>query len=195
MMKKLIVSVLLILSVYSVNVKAEDKGFSMDFGTDVTTNYIWRGYKLADLSVQPEISVNYAGSKIDLSFGVWGTASLGQDYYFENHALFIAAEYYFGDNLPLTLTWSSVDFASEWSHYCELNYDFSIAGFDLFAQVGCLPFTATYYTETEDFVLNNLSLGVSRELSFWNVEDLPVSMQVTYNPDEEDTFLNFSVSF
>lgn len=226
MMKKLIVSVLLILSVYSVKVKAEDNGFSMDCGTDVTTNYIWRGYKLADLSVQPEISVNYVGSNIDLSFGVWGTASLVQDYYSEidafvsaslgnftlsvtdygtpntyfdkfneNHALDIAAEYYFGDNLPLTLKWSSLDFASEWSHYCELNYDFSIAGFDFFAQVGCLPFTATYYTETEDFVLNNLSLGVSRELSFWNIEDLPVSMQVTYNPDEEDTFLNFSVSF
>lgn len=226
MMKKLIVSVLLIFSVYSVTVKAEENEFSMDFGTDVTTNYVWRGYKQADLSVQPEISVNYSGSNIDLSFGFWGSASLVENYYSEidafvsaslgnftlsatdygtpntyfdtfneNHALDISAEYYFGKNIPLTLKWSSIDFDSEWSHYCELNYDFSIAGFDMFAQIGCLPFSATYYTETEGFVLNNLSLGISRELSFWNVEDLPVSMQVTYNPDVEDTFLNFSVSF
>jgi hypothetical protein len=226
MIKKLIVSVLLIFSIYSVTVKAEENEFSMDFGTDVTTNYVWRGYKLADLSVQPEISVNYAGSNIDLSFGFWGSASLVENYYSEidafvsaslgnftlsatdygtpntyfdkfneNHALDISAEYYFGENIPLTLKWSSIDFDSEWSHYCELNYDFSIAGFDMFAQIGFLPFSATYYTDSEDFVLNNLSLGISRELSFWNVEDLPVSMQVTYNPDVEDSFLNFSVSF
>lgn len=226
MKKKSIVSVLLILSMCSITVKAEENKFTVDFGTDVTTNYVWRGYNLADLSFQPEISVNYACSNMDISFGLWGSASLVEDYdseidafvsaslgnftltatdygkpntYFdkfnENHALDLSAEYYFGDNLPLTLMWSSINFASEWSHYCQLNYDFSIGGFDLFAQVGCLPFTATYYTESEGFVVNNLSLGISRELSFWNVESLPVSMQFTYNPDDADTFLNFTVSF
>lgn len=67
MIKKLIVSVLLIFSIYSVTVKAEENRLLMNSGADMTMNYICCGYKLADLSIQPDISVDYSGNNIEVS--------------------------------------------------------------------------------------------------------------------------------
>lgn len=206
---------------------------SLEYGMDISSSYIWRGYKITGASLQPEISLSLAGNGFDIAFGLWGnvdfesdikeletflSASTGgfslllTDYttpksyfcnYSDNHALDMELSYSFGDILPLTLTWSSIvageDKNSEgkqcFSSYFEVNYDFSLAGLECWATVGCLPFSSPYYTDTEGFVLSNISLGAIRSFSFWNIENLPVGLAFTYNLDIKNLYCSFFVSF
>lgn len=56
--------------------KAEEpaSAFSVEFGADVVSSYIWRGQELGGFSVQP--SVTFTWTKPAISFGVWASAEL-----------------------------------------------------------------------------------------------------------------------
>ena len=49
----------------------EDKGISISLGADVVSSYVWRGSYLDGASVQPSLSLDFAG----VSVGFWGSTS------------------------------------------------------------------------------------------------------------------------
>lgn len=48
--------------------------FSLEYGADVVTSYIWRGQELGGFSVQPYATLTY--DKANLSLGIWASAEL-----------------------------------------------------------------------------------------------------------------------
>lgn len=78
-------------AVFSFNAKAQE----VELGADLVSNYIWRGTKCGNASIQPSISVGYKG----LSFTAWGSSNFtGSDF-----ELDLTAGYKLG-NLELAIT-------------------------------------------------------------------------------------------
>ena len=77
MNKKLLVLALALISVgaFSYQAKAEDntKGISLEVGADLVTSYLWRGYNLGGLSIQPSITLDWNGLYL------CGWANIGAD--------------------------------------------------------------------------------------------------------------------
>ena len=65
MNKKLLVLALALIGVgaFSYQAKADDdtKGISLEVGADLVSNYLWRGYNLGGLSIQPSITLDWNG--------------------------------------------------------------------------------------------------------------------------------------
>ncbi|MDH6309739.1 hypothetical protein M2451_002077 [Dysgonomonas sp. PFB1-18] len=55
----------------AISAKAQ-KGIDVDFGADLVSSYVWRGYKQAGASVQPGISASISG----FTLGAWGSTDI-----------------------------------------------------------------------------------------------------------------------
>ena len=77
MNKKLLVLALALIGVgaFSYQAKAEDdaKGISLEVGADIVSSYLWRGYNLGGLSIQPSVTLDWNGLYL------CGWASMGAD--------------------------------------------------------------------------------------------------------------------
>ena len=69
-MKKILI-ITVILSAVAVTAKAQDT-LETTIGTDVVSQYVWRGQDLGGVSVQPTLGLAYKG----LSLSAWGSAGL-----------------------------------------------------------------------------------------------------------------------
>ena len=69
-MKKILI-ITVILSAVAVTAKAQDT-LETTIGTDVVSQYVWRGQDLGGVSVQPTLGLGYKG----LSLSAWGSAGL-----------------------------------------------------------------------------------------------------------------------
>ena len=69
-MKKILI-ITAILSAVAVTAKAQDT-LETTIGTDVVSQYVWRGQDLGGVSVQPTLGLAYKG----LSLSAWGSAGL-----------------------------------------------------------------------------------------------------------------------
>ena len=69
-MKKILI-ITAILSAVTVTAKAQDT-LETTIGTDVVSQYVWRGQDLGGVSVQPTLGLSYKG----LSLSAWGSAGL-----------------------------------------------------------------------------------------------------------------------
>ena len=69
-MKKILI-ITAILSAVAVTAKAQDT-LETTIGTDVVSQYVWRGQDLGGVSVQPTLGLSYKG----LSLSAWGSAGL-----------------------------------------------------------------------------------------------------------------------
>ena len=69
-MKKILI-ITVILSAVAVTAKAQDT-LETTIGTDVVSQYVWRGQDLGGVSVQPTLGLSYKG----LSLSAWGSAGL-----------------------------------------------------------------------------------------------------------------------
>lgn len=65
--------------------RAEDgeEGWSLSVGVDAVSGYWWQGMKLADASLQPSVSFDYARGEVGLSMGAWASKSVSGDQYDE----------------------------------------------------------------------------------------------------------------
>lgn len=81
---------------------------------------------------------------------------------------------------------------SNFSTYIELGYNFDIKGNTLFPFVGLTPFTGLY---GEDFSVINTGLTASRDFVINDKLTLPISVSAIMNPQTEDYFYVFSLSF
>lgn len=70
-MKKILSYMLILLLLTAVNAKAQDK-VEASIGTDIVSQYVWRGQNLGSVSLQPALGVSYKG----LSLDAWGSTGL-----------------------------------------------------------------------------------------------------------------------
>ena len=70
-MKKILSYTLILLLTAAVNAKAQDK-VETSIGTDIVSQYVWRGQDLGSVSLQPALGVSYKG----LSLNAWGSTGL-----------------------------------------------------------------------------------------------------------------------
>lgn len=204
-------------------VKAQDSEAESNFqiGTDVYTNYIWRGCKLGTgPTLQPSVEFTTGG----LSLGVWGA--------FDAHGYMEADPYitysfpfglslgltdYYSPNLPLFETSDTAG-----SHAFELNAGFTVGGLSLSANYilneaggvgstgGDLYFQAGYefgnfniflgagdgwHTSDGEFAVCNIGIGATKEIKITDTFSVPVSGQVIMNPEREQLFVVVGFSF
>ena len=126
------------------------------------------------------------------------------------HAFDGTLEYYFGDEFPLTLAWSTI-FAGEdyeedafssinhrfYSSYFEAGYDFSFGDLpiDFNANVGFVPWTSPYIDDAEGAHFAYLGLGASYGIEFKNGYELPVSANIGLNPTDGHFLWSVSIGF
>ncbi len=143
---------------------------------DLVSKYVWRGVDNGPASIQPALTAAYKGLSLELwgstdfttpakefditlGYEINGLSLAVTDYwwtdgdsrygdYTNNHAFEGSIGYYFGDRVPLSLTWSTMfaggldkerDGKLDYSTFIEANYDFSIKGIDLTAGIGVSP--------------------------------------------------------
>ena len=217
---------------------AQERGdWSMTVGADAASSYLWRGLNLAGPSIQPSVYFDYEKGDWAVSMGVWGSKTLlnneydeldlsleatwrnftltlldyGDDYsvpWQEGHFLDLGLSYTLSEDIPVTISWSSVinqtfegsmdgggfDWSSAFPSYFEVAYDFSLSVVDFSVAVGMLPFASGYYENDAPGVCN-LNLSAGHEFEFKHGGTLPVSAQVMYNPMEKQCFWGVSVGY
>lgn len=81
--------------------------FAYDAGAEVVSAYLWRGQRLAGLSVQPNLQIGYDGQYTSLRFGGWWSMG-ASDWYFNKETMFypemdLSLDFsFFGVNLGVT---------------------------------------------------------------------------------------------
>ena len=196
-----------------------DSKFSV--GTDLYSNYVWRGTRYGTgPAVQPQVSLETGG----LTVGIWGSFDFNG---YTEADPFISYSFPFGLSLGVTdyyypgLPLFDVS-TGMGSHAFEMNGGFSTgglslsanyilneaggagsAGSDLYFQAG-YSFSAVdlfvgagngWHTSDGGFNLCNIGMGVNREIEITDKFSIPVSGQVVVNPDREQLFLVVGFSF
>lgn len=129
-------------------------------------------------------------------------------HYLDNHLLEGSLAYYFGESLPLTVSWSTF-FAGEldknakgkrkYSSYFEVGYDFAISGIDFTASVGGSPWEAPAWLIPADgkdgFRISQVSVKASKDIAITSSFVLPVFVQAIASPATDDAHLVFGLSF
>ena len=105
MNKKILVLALALIGVgaFSYQAKADDgtKGISLEVGADVVSGYLWRGYNLGGLSIQPSVTFGWNGLYL------CGWANIGADSWrFEE----------FNPELDITIGYDNYGFALDLTH-------------------------------------------------------------------------------
>lgn len=201
--------------------KMNAQGLSLGTSTDVVSAFMWHGFKLGDAAIQPSVTLDFEPGNGDvcLEAGLWANAGLGNfsqeldafvsaefagftlgvtDYMspvqdladeMDNHCLDMTLGYTF-DAVPVSLLWSSVVQSGDWGHYFEASYTYSVGDFlDLTATVGVIPFESDYYVNS-GFELPRVSLDATLTSL-----PLPVSLGVSYNSMEKETYFTAGFSF
>lgn len=140
------------------------------------TDYWWEGQYAAGY-------FNYGKNKTDH----WVEASLGYD---------------FQDVCPLTLTWSTILYGPDtnaggekmYSSYLEAVYSTSMKGVGLDMGVGVVPFKSDFY-QCNHFAVTNIFLKGSKKLKLSDTFEVPLFVQLIFNPSAEQSHLVAGFSF
>lgn len=215
--------VLLIVSGAVSEIRAQ--GVDVSAGADVVSSYVWRGLYSGPASVQPGISVSAGNFSVGAwgstgfdsdwrEFDLYAGYSIGNasvlvtDYFFprtlpdgvdsgyfdySEHVFEATLGYSLGESLPLSLVWNT-NFAGDddYSSYFEASYSFPVGGADIDLVLGGTPWEGAY---SDGFALVNASVKARKEIAITDSFSLPVFTQAIVNPDTEDIFLVFGVSF
>lgn len=218
--------------IMSIPAFAQDS-FEIIPSVDIVSKYVWRGTDNGPASVQPALTAAYKGfslelwgstdfttavKEFDITLGYeinglslavtdyWWTEGEGTRYgdYTNNHAFEGTIGYYFGDNLPLSLTWSTMfaggldkerDGDLDYSTFIEATYDFSVKGIDLTAGIGVSPWTGMYHRPgTSGFALSTVSLRAQKAIRITDSFSLPVFVEGILAPNQDTVFLVFGIS-
>jgi len=112
--------------------------------------------------------------------------------------------YHFGEKVPLGLMWNTM-FGMDgdrnekgekmYSTYIEATYDFSVKDIYLTAAIGVSPWTGMYHREGKDgFALCAISLRVTKDLKITNSFELPIFVEATVAPNQDNVFLTFGLT-
>jgi len=203
----------------------DESSTSFDAGADIVSNYIWRGTKFGTgPAVQPYVEFSAGNFAIGSwgSFGVTDNEAAEADLYLSygfDFGLSLGLTDYYYPGTPYT-DYSSTD--STGSHGFEINLGYEIgsfsiganymlnqaglagtAGGDMYFELG-YSFEAVslfvgggdgWHTSDGEFALCNIGLSVSKELEISEKFSLPLSGSVIFNPDRDQFYVVFGVSF
>lgn len=201
----------------------EESSASFDAGADIVSNYIWRGTKFGTgPAVQPYVEFSAGNFAIGSwgSFGVTDNEAAEADLYLSygfDFGLSIGLTDYYYPGTPYT------DFSTaSGSHGFEVNLGYEISGFSVGANYmlneaggagtagGDMYFELGYgfesvslfvgagdgwHSTSGDFTVCNIGLSVSKEIEITENFSLPVSGAMIYNPDADQYYVVFGVSF
>lgn len=127
-----------------------------------------------------------------------------------HHALDATLAYTISDDVPLTLSWSTILAGDDdrellplggmkrfYSSYFGAAYDFNIGDLpvDFSASVGVIPWTSPYVDEVEGAHVSWLGLSGSYGVPISSNYDLPLSLTVGFNPTDVAFLWSFAVGF
>jgi uncharacterized protein (TIGR02001 family) len=213
----------LALTVGAMNINAQDESSSsFDIGTDLVSNYIWRGSKFGTgPAVQPYIEFS-AGN---FALGSWGSFGITDN---ESPEADLYMSYGFDFGLSIGVTdyyYPGSDYfdysTASGSHGLEVNLGYELgnlsiganymlneaptagtAGGDMYFELG-YSFEALslfvgggdgWHTSTGDFAICNVGISVSKEIEITEKFSLPLSGSVILNPEQKQFFLVFGIS-
>ena len=207
-MKKNLKKVVLVLALLLPGViKAQE--FNVTAKADFVSDYIWRGaYQNSGFSVQPTLGLSYG----NLSLSAWGSQSLtktdgaqefdinlsytiGGDYKHDHHFEGTLA-YNFGENFPLTLSWSTMfaggddnkDGDRAYSTYINASYNIACpAEITLTPSVGFTPWKGMY--DADGAAFTDIALKASKNINITDHFSLPLFVQAIVSPSFDKTYL------
>ena len=216
-------------------------GFTSSAGVDIVSNYVWRGQDLGNVSIQPALSISYAGftlsawgsagftpddtREVDLTLGysVAGFSISVTDYWFDggpgyfhygdgrtNHTFEAQAGYDFGF---LAVNWYTnfagntgfkADGTKAYASYISVSAPFRFAGLDWNAVVGATPWQNDFYTgggdplyskaSTGGFAVCEVGLKAARSIQITDNWEIPVFVQLVWNPSTENVHFIAGIS-
>lgn len=204
-------------------------------GADLVSSYIWRGVYQTGPAIQPSLALSYAGlsltawgstdfdfdspgKEFDLTLGYsykglslavtdywWSGEGARYFTYKDSHFFEGTIGYYFGEKVPLTLTWNTMfGFNTDknlngnrnFSTYIEAGYDFSLKDVDFTASLGVIPWTGLYHKEgTTGFDVSSVSLKASKSIGITDKFSLPLFVQCIFSPNQDNVYLVVGASF
>ena len=217
-MKSLFITSLLLIGALTAG--AQDN-IETSLGTDLVSQYVWRGQELGGVSVQPSLGVSYKG----LSLSAWGSVGLANpldtreldftlaygaggfnigvtDYWFpeiSSNVYEANVGYDFGF---ASLQWFT-NFAGDdsltgdgrlaYSSYLEINVPFSLGGVDWTATAGAVPFATDFYGVSR-FSVINLAMTASKDIQVTDKFSIPIFAQLAANPYTKNAYLVFGIT-
>ena len=189
-------------------------------------------YQNSGFSVQPTLGLSYGnlslsawGSQsltktdgaqefdINLSYTIGGLGITVTDYwwngitmpygdYKHDHHFEGTLAYNFGENFPLTLSWSTMfaggddnkDGDRAYSSYISVAAPFTLGGLDWTAEIGATPWATDFYG-ANGFAVCDVSLGVAKDIRITNSFSLPLFAKATWNPCSEGAYFVVGLSF
>lgn len=182
-------------------------------GFDLVSTYVWRGVAFSGISVQP--TVEYSNSRF--AVGAWGSQGIDGFQEMDAYALFSV-----NDQIDLIVTdyyYPNTDYISSGSHAFELSVafqknEFAFSGYYVFAGEGSVgddlyvegSYSSTnttffvgagngWHSFENDFTLVNIGITNSREIKVSELFSVPFSSSVIFNPDTEQFYVLFGLSF
>jgi len=206
----------------TVNMNAQEES-SFDAGADIVSNYIWRGTKFGTgPAVQPYVEFSAGNFAIGSwgSFGITDNEAAEADLYLSygfDFGLSLGLTDYYYPGTPY------FDYSTaSGSHGLEVNLGYELegislganymlneapgagtAGGDMYFELG-YSFEAVslfvgagdgWHTTDGEFAVCNLGLSVSKEIELSEKFSLPVTGSMILNPDREQYYVVFGVSF
>lgn len=203
----------LVLSLSSFTLNAQE----VFVNADLVSEYIWRGMKCGNASIQPCVGVRYAG----FTLSAWGSTEFREENneidltleyqrkgwrlrlnnvnHSSSHTLEGGVGYTFGKRFPLAATWYSTvagkDYRENgkrrWSSYLELIYPFTCGNIELYIEAGGTPWRSSYADGPN---LNNFAVSATRKIQLSKCFALSVNGKLGYNPVEEFPYFVFGIS-
>ena len=218
MRRKNFLAAIIVVLIGLVAVPMASSAQELSVGADIVSSYIWRGAKFGEgASVQPTVEFSSGGFAI----GAWGAFDLSDDEYaeadlymgygvggfyvgltdyffpvyqgehpeyfdYDNHGLELNLSYEAG---PVTISANRfLSDSMEDDMYFELA--FSVGPASIFIGAG-----DESYTEDGDFALCNLGITGEKEIQITDSFSLPVFASFIVNPDIEQAYMVFGMSF
>jgi uncharacterized protein (TIGR02001 family) len=213
------VAAIIVLLVGLAAVPAMTMAQEVSVGADIVSSYVWRGAKFGDgAAVQPCIEFSAGG----FALGAWGSFDLANDidseadlyvgYGFDFGLYAGLTDYFFpsyegenpeyldGDNHtieanlgyevgPVSISANMyIDDNSNDDMYFELGYDFGLAS--IFVGGG-----DESYTADGDFAICNVGITAGKDIAVTDSFSVPVFASFIVNPDIEQTYMVFGMSF
>ena len=223
--KRLIFVTIAFLSISTITAQEEAPKVSFDLGVDVASRYIWRGLEFSDSpAIQPyaelsagnftlgvwgsyetggqvvgqefDIYASYAFGPVSLGFTDYSfPVDLMSDKYFmaKNHVGETTLSFDGVESFPLTaMIGVNIYNDDNNSIYTEIGYPFSIGETELSAFVGA---GNEMYTTDGDYTVTNLGFSASKDIKITDSFSLGATASAIFNPDSDDAYLVFMISF
>ncbi|MGV8091269.1 MAG: TorF family putative porin [Mangrovibacterium sp.] len=211
--------VFVLAAVFALNVQAQESSWSI--GTDLVSNYIWRGLKFGTgPALQPTLEYSTGGFAI----GAWGSYGLTDDeapetdlyasynfelsetssfsvsltdYYFPGSKYFEASSHYFEPAIALGLGNFSLSAAYMMSNQSgdEDVEDFYLqAGYTIGKVDLFIGGGDGQYSSSGNFNISNIGISTSKEIKISDSFSLPVFGSAILNPNAEQFYLVVGIS-